>query len=73
MDELKLVFVFIANRVRYCRCFAYLANESRELTAVQAETTVHTNRREDPGRYSREVWGSDGLGLISHLILIRIL
>ena len=34
---------------------------------------VHTNRREDPGRYSREVWGSDGLGLISHLILIRIL
>ena len=34
---------------------------------------VHTNRREDPGRYSREVWGSGGLGLISHIILIRIL
>ena len=34
---------------------------------------VHTNRRKDPGRYIREVWGSDGLGLISHLILIRIL
>ena len=43
------------------------------IVSRQNKMRVHTNRREDPGRYSREVWGSDGLGLISHLILIRIL